>query len=162
MIKRYTGIIDCVRIGLALLAIISSLGCATGNVLGTPFEKISTVPSHAGIVYMYRASKSDEVALLHRRFEEWRYVMANGEVVASLFEGGYYPYVAPPGRTEFKMYDHSISVEVEAGHIYFVRAKAKIGFFSVQSLLELVPVEIAEKEIKDCRIMKIMMLPRMP
>lgn len=148
---------QCVYVSIVILGIIGISGC-TPSYFGPRFEKIDNIPSNTGLVYLYRSE-------WFRGAGVWFYVTANGEVIGPLYNDGYYPYFAKPGKTALnaesyyggkKMLDHTLSVEVQEGHTYYIRAT------TLPQILELVTPDIGEKEIKDCKIIQTVILPSLP
>jgi hypothetical protein len=156
------------QIGLALLGIVILSGCAVSDSsLGPLFEKINTIPPNTGVVYLYIPKVGTGPS------DYWCYIKANGEIIASLRKEGYYPYFAKPGKIAFGGYwdDWSYGItssatsiikatfEVQAGHTYYVRIGTNTSVAHLDLYPELVAPDIAEKEIRDCKIMKSMILP---
>ena len=120
-------------------------GCAT---LGPPFQKIEKIPDNMGLVYIYRPSKLMGGAIKYE-------VDANKVLVTHLPAGGYYPYFAKPGVTEFSAETESksaVTIDVKAGETYYIKGTIGIGFFVGRPHLVIVSREEGAKEIAECKI----------
>lgn len=134
----------------ALLALLSALllsACAP--TLGPVFQKVDRAPEGAAVVYIYRPSSFIGGGVYYD-------VRANGVVVTTLYNGGYHPYVAKPGEVEFSAKTEatsSVTLDVKAGQTYYVRGTVGVGVFVGRPRLEVVPAEVAEKEIAETKLL---------
>ena len=131
---------------IALVATAAVSGCAP--TLGPAFKTVEKIPDNAAVVHIYRPGKFAGSAVSYD-------VKANGAVVTTLYNGGYYPYVARPGEIEFSAKTEatsSVTLDVKAGEIYFIRGTVGIGFFVGRPYLVVVPREEAEKEIVETKL----------
>ena len=118
---------------------------------------IVTVPSGAGPKFVEEPGVPEGKALVYIYCPKAYYpqpvdatVVANEKRVAVLSQGLYYTYITAPGRIDFSTVERStrVSLEVEAGHEYFLRIGSGIKRW------ELMPVhrEKAMSEISACRL----------
>jgi uncharacterized protein DUF2846 len=157
IMKQFKYLMLCICVKLVILGLVVISSCTPSN-FGPRFDKIDNIPPNAGLVYLYRSER-------FRGAKVWFYVTANGEVMGPLYNDGYYPYFSKPGKTVFNaesyydgkmILDHTVSIEVQAGHTYYIRAT------TLPQILELVTPDIGEKEIKDCKIIQTVILPTLP
>ncbi len=130
--------------GLLLSSFVLS-GCAT---LGPSFQRVEKIPENMGLVYIYRPSKLMGGAVKYE-------VEANKVLVTHLPSGGYYPYFAKPGATEFSAQTESksaVNIEVKAGETYYIKGTLGIGFFVGRPHLVIVPADEGAKEIAECKL----------
>ena len=122
-------------------------GC--GPSLGPAFSRIETVPEKEGLVYIYRPAKFFGGGVYYD-------IRANGNVINTFYQGGYYPYYANPGEIEFSAKTEassSVTIDVKPGQVYYLRGTVGIGFFVGHPHLDVVSPEIGEKEIQDCKLL---------
>jgi len=127
------------------------VGCAAVPP-GSQFQPLSEPPKSKGVIYIYKPDSYGKSIYD---------IYANGELVTTLFKGGYYPYVANPGENTIAGIkkarvgeiltvllgvepDIEISVYVEAGKSYYVERK---GGLLVK--FELVPEDEALPLLRD-------------
>ncbi|MGH7407871.1 MAG: DUF2846 domain-containing protein [Candidatus Methylomirabilales bacterium] len=142
--KRNGVVVSAAVVVLAGMAALA--GCAPS--LGAAFANVQTVPDQAAVVYIYRPSKFIGGGVGYD-------VKANGVVVTTLYNGGYYPYIAKPGEIEFSAKTEatsSVTLDVKAGSVYYVRGTVGVGFIVGRPHLEVVPPEVAEKEIIETKL----------
>lgn len=136
---------NVVVVSILLVSILALSSCAT---LGPAYQKVDKIPDNMGLVYIYRPS--------HFTGGGMTYDVKSGEdVIISLYNGGYYPYFAKPGVTEFWAKTEarsSVSLVVKAGRTYYIRGTVGWGLFIARPYLEMVPPNIGENEIKDCKL----------
>ena len=167
--KRITKTGYCVFI--AIVPVILSIGgCASiGAVSGVPFEPVVETPADQAVVYFYKA--------LGYGRGEFPLVIGE-RVVTVLKKGGYYPYFAEPGSLEVTLIEHkknkndvakgaisaggvgatvmalipdithSITMDVKAGHTYYVKEQGGGGVG-----LEEVSEKKALGEIEKCKLL---------
>jgi len=131
--------------GYAFLLVMISLmaGCASG----LPFKSITEIPQGKGLVYVYRPSGVVGCAV---SFD----VYAGNENLGRLLPGGYLTYFANPGelelwgKTEAK---GSITLDVKANQIQYVKGSLSVGFFVGRPVLMVVEPEIGQQEIAECK-----------
>lgn len=138
------------RIGavlFALGAILSTEGC--GPTLGHVYTKVETMPANKAVVYVYRPNSFFGGGVVYD-------VKANGkEVVTTLYRGGYYPYVTEPREIEFSAQTESrdaVTIDVKPGQTYFLKGTVGVGFVVGRPHLTVVPSNIAESEIAECKL----------
>lgn len=125
------------------------------NLAFTPFTNI---PKGKALVYIYKPKTYGK--------EIFR-VEANGEPITMLKRGGYYPYIAVPGKIVFTAKAKArlgnifagatipksvFTLNVEPDKIYYIKEP---GGFKLAVRLDLVqvPSDIAEKEIIKCKLL---------
>jgi hypothetical protein len=140
-VKRYRST------GYVLLVVMISLigGCAS---TGPSFKGITDVPQGKGLVYVYRPSMGFVGSILS--FD----VYAGADNIGHLYPGGYLSYFANPGeleiwaKTESKS---SVTIDVKAGEIQYVKANVTVGVIVGRPLLNVVEPMIGQKQIADCK-----------
>jgi Protein of unknown function (DUF2846) len=133
-----TLIITLLLLGLLLLS-----SCASGP----KFTKVDTIPEDKGVVYIYRPTSPVGMAVVYQ-------VIANSSVIMPLQNGGYYAYFAKPGENEFQAATESISsvtLDVKPGQTYYIKGTLGIGFAVGRPRLAIVPADVGEKEITNCK-----------
>jgi len=121
-------------------------GCASGP----KFTKIQAIPDSMGLVYIYRPGKLIGGAVSYQ-------VNANGTSITRLGSGGYFPYFAKPGEIEFSAKTEStssITLDVKSGQTYYIKGTVGIGILVGRPHLVLVPADLGEKEIVECKLLE--------
>jgi hypothetical protein len=131
---------------LSLLATLGLLlsGCAT---LGAKYTADMNVPANRAAVYLYRPGSLG--AAINPD------VVANGVTLAGLPAHGYFVYYAAPGEltlTQHTEASTSVTLDVKAGETYYVKGSMGMGFFVGHPHLVIVSKDVAESEIKDCKL----------
>lgn len=124
----------------------TAIGCAP--TLGQVYKNVEAVPSNKALVYIYRPSGMGAAVYYD--------VKANGKVVTTLYNGGYYPYFTDPGEIEFSAETEAsdeVTIDTKVNQTYFLRGSVGIGFFVSHPHLIVVPAQEAEKEIVDCNLL---------
>lgn len=141
--------LTCIQILFGLVVAIS-MGCSQAT--GPFFQPVEHFGSDRAIVYLYFP--------IQQGYRSRHTILANGTVLTRLDTEGYYPFVTPPGRITFAMEGwpekRNVTVAVEAGRVYFVRATLiGRGIFTYNAYyqLELVASEEAMREIQGLRLM---------
>ena len=148
---KLTNILQVLMVVAVTLVLV---GCAAPR-----FSPVATIPKDKALVYIYRNAALGGIAGNH-------HIFVNGQPVASLYSGSYYPYYATPGTNSFssRMISpagtmdaiiNAISrgelcrLDVEAGHIYYIQFKiaTTLGPKIVQ-----VDADKGAKDIKKCRL----------
>ena len=132
---------------VTLVAMFLMVGCAP--TLGPVFQTTAKAPGGAAVVYIYRPSHFGGSGVSYD-------VRANGVVVVTLYNGGYYPYFAQPGEVELSAKTEassSVTLDIKAGQTYYVRGTVGVGFFVGHPRLEIVPAEVGEKEIVETKLL---------
>jgi hypothetical protein len=134
---------------LIVLVLIGGLfaigGCAN---LGPVFQKTEQIPDGTGLVYLYRPGGFVGGGVVYD-------VKVGDTVITTLPPGGYYPYFSQPGEVEFWAKTEArtaITIDVKPGETHYVKGTVGIGFFVGRPHLILVPPEVGEKEISDCKL----------
>lgn len=131
---------------LGLGTICSIAACAP--TLGHVYMKIENVPSDKALVYIYRPSSFIGGGVYYD-------VKANGKVATTLYNGGYYPYVAEPGEIEFSAKTEataSVTIDAKSGQTHYIKGGVGVGFVVGRPRLRVVTANIAEQEIKECKL----------
>jgi hypothetical protein len=130
------------RVLLAAAAALALAACAAS---GPPFEPVEP-PAGKALVYIYRPELGYGPLV---RF----HVAVGGKYLVWLIRGGYFPYLAAPGETEFTAGtegEASVTENLRAGHTYYLLARATEGYWVPRPRLEFVPEEEAEEELESC------------
>jgi hypothetical protein len=141
MMIRFKG-----TIVLILLACLFMLGGCAG--LGPVYQKVETIPEGLGLVYLYRSGGFVGSGVAYD-------VKVGDTVITTLFPGGYYPYFSKPGEVEFWAKTEArtaVTLDVKPGQTQYVKGTVGVGFFVGHPHLTLVPPEVGEKEISDCKL----------
>lgn len=148
------------RITLMALTIILTgmIGCASGPQL----PAVSSPPSDAALVYIYRLKHYNAWAGLIPNATSYR-ISIDGERIIDLSNGGCYPFVAKSGTNTLgsaMKYSHSwilamalerkelLRTEFEPGKTYYL--KFEVGAFGHK--ITVVDGTVGESEIKKCRL----------
>lgn len=134
-----------VIVSILLVSLLALSSCAT---LGPVYQKVDKIPNNTGLVYIYRPSHFSGGGVTYD-------VKVGEDVITSLYNGGYYPYFAKPGATEFWAKTESkssVSLVVKAGRTYYIKGSVGLGLFIARPHLEIVPPNVGENEIKDCKL----------
>ncbi|HEY2591733.1 MAG TPA: DUF2846 domain-containing protein [Steroidobacteraceae bacterium] len=105
------------------------------------------MPTNRAAVYLYRPG-SLGAALSPN-------VVANGVVLAPLPVHGYFVYDAAPGELTLTQHTEattSVTLDVKTGETYYVKGSMGMGFFVGHPHLVIVSKDVAESEIKDCKL----------
>jgi predicted small lipoprotein YifL len=140
MMKLRSSAIAVVALAGLLLA-----GCAT---LGPAYMPEQAVSADQATVYIYRDSKFVGGGVSYT-------VNGNGAPLAKLSSGSYFVYHALPGEVEFTAQTEaktSVTVDVKAGEVYYVKGTVGWGVFVGHPHLMLVTREVGEKEIVSCKL----------
>ena len=127
------------------ISIVLSWLCLTS--CSTPQFQKAEVLENMGLVYFYRPKKSFNPDLEFT-------IRANGFEINTLSNGGYFTYMAEPGRIQFSARHEVTSyltLDVEPGQTYYIRGASRPGSLIARPHLELVPSEAAENEVVLCR-----------
>ena len=135
---------------LSLLVVLSTVFIVTGcaPTLLQVYQRIETIPPNKAIVYIYRPSAFIGGGVYYD-------VKANSKVVTTLWNGGYYPYIADPGEIEFSAKTEStdsVTLDVKTGQAYYVKGTVGVGFLLGRPHLTVVSANIAEAEITECKL----------
>jgi hypothetical protein len=130
------------RVALVLVAAALAAGCAA---TGPDFEPVDPPPGKA-LVYIYRPELGYGPLV---RFN----VAVGDRSIVYVIRGGYFPYVADPGETEFRAGtegDVAVTENLRAGHTYYLLARASAGYWIPRPRLEFVSREEAEDVLEGC------------
>jgi len=123
---------------------------------GSSFQLGEKIPAGKAVVYIYRPVGPMFGADVKIPFE----VKANGKIITTLAQGGYYAYITEPGTVEFGAFDtgfmapslvSSITVDAKAGQAYYLKGAHGKGI-SGRAHLELVSPETGASEIANCKV----------
>ena len=134
-----------VLIAILITGVLWGSGCAT---LGPVYTKVDKVPEDTGLVYIYRPSSFIGGGVAYD-------VKVGETVVTTLHSGGYYPYFSKPGEVEFWAKTESrsaVTVDVKTGKVYYLKGTVGVGFFVGRPHLMVVPEDVGEKEISECKL----------
>lgn len=133
---------------MAFIILVSCLsGCAT---LGPVYQKVDKIPDNSGLVYIYRPS-----AFIGGGLSPNLYTDLGKTFLTKIYSGGYFPYVAKPGKVFFSAAtetESSIALKVEPGQTYYIKLTIGVGFFIGRPELTVVDPDIGEHEIKECQL----------
>lgn len=118
--------------------------------LGHKFDGLQTPNPNEALIYYYRPSKFIGSGIFYD-------VKENGNIVTTLYNGGYYPHRTTAGHklvTAKTETAEEISFPVEKGQTYFVRGKVHMGIIAGRPAMKLIPKDKALKELQDCRIIE--------
>lgn len=128
-----------------LLVILLLQGCAS---LGPAYTKVEQIPENKGLIYIYRPSSIVGGGISPD-------VKVGETVIATLYNGGYYPYFANPGEVELWAKTESksaVTLDVKPGETYYVKGTIGVGFFVGRPHLIVVSPEEGAKEIAACKL----------
>ena len=123
--------------------------------LGSSFQG-EKIPADKAVVYIYRPTGPMFGADVKIPFD----VKANGKVITTLVQGGYYAYVTEPGNVEFTAFDtgfmapnsqFSVTVDAKAGQAYYLKGAHGKGLGG-RAHLESVSPEAGASEIANCKV----------
>ena len=126
-------------------AVLSLAGCAA---TGTAFQRAAEVAPDKALIYIYRDQAMHGAAFTPD-------VTINETTRFALQRGGYYPYVATPGKVTIKVTNVGSMtkiIEAVAGETYYVKAGTipmGLGIPFVQAA----KTGIAIKEIQECKLL---------
>ena len=145
-------------------------GCASqGTIpfspaLGSSFQQVQNMAADKAIVYIYRPSPSDGLAGDFAADVKIPFnIKANGKVITTLAQGGYYVYITELGKIEFTAQEagysgslaakspFSMTVDAKAGQAYYLKGAHSHGFTPKLSLVLISP-EVGAKEIANCKL----------
>jgi hypothetical protein len=129
-----------------ILMTVTIAGCSA---TGRPFVHVDPIPDGKGIVYVYRPDRTVGCAVSGT-------IRANGVPITNVKNGGYYPYVADPGRVNLNVtteVENSTDITVEAGREKYVKTTVGMGFFLGHLKLGEVSSDVGEREIRECRLL---------
>lgn len=121
-------------------------GCAAK---GPAFSKIDNLSSDKGLVYVYRVPSIKGAAISYD-------IKVGENVITTLKNGGYFPYQTNPGEIEFSAATEAksaITLDVEAGQTYYIKGSLSVGFLMGRPHLSVVPNDLGEKEIQECKLL---------
>jgi hypothetical protein len=133
-------------LALACLLLISS--CSTG---GSRFEEVADTPAGKALVYIYRPA-----SLLGLGSGPEYGVGAGEERIVTLSAGGYHPYFAAPGRTDFWAHTTAMTVltaRLRAGEVYYLRGGIQNDIGVKRPSFELVSEAVGKQEIVKCGLL---------
>jgi hypothetical protein len=122
-------------------------GCAT---LGPVYQKVDKIPEDSGVVNIYRPS-----GLLGGGVAPSLYTDKGKTYLVKVYPGGYFTYFAKPGEVDFSAAteaESSVTLDIAPGQVYYVKLTIGMGFFVGRPHLIIVPPEVGEKEIEECKL----------
>lgn len=142
------------RIFTAFGFILASTVFTSCGANGSAFAPVNP-PAGKGVVYIYRTPS----------FVGWvatGSLKIKGTSITNISNGGYFPYVGPPGDTVFTSkidWNRKVTVRVEQGKPKYLKAEFGLtGAVAVTSgrILKLteVPPSVGQIEIKECKLLE--------
>jgi hypothetical protein len=114
-------------------------------------------PAERALIYFYRPDK------MLGSFHPMNIHSGSAEAavqIAAVWNAGYFPYYAPPGvlRLAVKPWlatepEPAVTLNVEAGHVYYVKGTIANGWKSPHVGLEIVDTQKAHGQIRQCRLL---------
>ena len=135
---------------------LSAPASTSAPTLGSSFQLGEKIPADKAVVYIYRPTGPMFGADVKIPFD----VKANGKVVTTLVQGGYYAYVTEPGQIEFTAFDtgfmaptstSSVTVDAKAGQAYYLKGAHGKGMAGRAKLVSVSP-EAGASEIVNCKV----------
>ena len=126
-------------------AVLSLTGCAS---TGPAFQRMAEVAPDKALIYIYRDQALHGAAFTPS-------VTINETTKFDLQRGGYYPYVATPGKVTIKVTNvgsMSKVIDAVAGETYYVKAGTipmGLGIPFVQAA----KTDIAVRELQECKLL---------
>jgi hypothetical protein len=128
------------------LAIPLLAGCAAG---GAKFSTVDSIPEQKALVYIYRPNSFVGGAIKY-------HVAVGDKRIVYLVRGGYFPFLAEPGETEFWARTEARAAATEylaPGETYYLRGKVGIGVVAGRPKLQFVSAEEARGELEKCKLL---------
>jgi hypothetical protein len=116
---------------------------------GPPFQAIDLIPEAKALVYIYRAPRFAGSGVVYD-------VRIKDTEIITLRAGGYYPYFAEPGETEFWARTEaraSVTEDLNAGETYYLKGDTGFGFFIGHPKLMFVSEQVGQAEIAKCKLL---------
>ena len=132
-------------LGLASAAL-SLAGCAAAT--GPAFQRAADVAPDKALIYIYRDQAMHGAAFTPT-------VTVNETTRFALERGGYYPYVATPGKVTIKVTNVGSMTKVidaVAGETYYVKAGTVVMGLGIP-FVQAAKTEIAVKELQECKLL---------
>jgi hypothetical protein len=133
---------------VVLLSVFS--GCAM-QARGTPFKYPELIPEDSAILFVYRPSKFAGSAVSFK-------IQVNSKEAGRLSSGGCMVFFVKPGVIDVVASSEAEVplkiMDAKAGQAYYVKCSIKPGVFVGRPSLVLVPEEVADGEIKKCRLVE--------
>ena len=129
-----------------VLLLLLPLGCAAS---GATFQPVADVPQGKSLVYIYRPNSIVGGAIRY-------HVAVGNQRVVYLIRGGYFPYIAEPGETEFWARTEAreaITTDLEPGKVYYLKGTVGVGFAVGRPRLEFVDESVGSQEVSECKLL---------
>ena len=133
-------------VGLLLGAMLLT-SCGAG---GPAFKPVSPIPAGKGVVYVYRQSSFVGGGVFGT-------VKANNKPITKIRNGGYFPYIAPPGNNHFSVTTETTNeanVMVEKGAEKYLKTTVGMGLFVGHLKFTEVSPELGKSEITGCKLLE--------
>ena len=140
----FRNILLTVLAGFALLVL---NGCAT---TGPAYTSVESVPADKALVYIYRKPSFVGGGVY---FD----IHDGDQVVTTLRNGGYFPYIRDPGEVELWAKTESrssVTLDLKPGDIQYVKGEVGIGFLVGRPTLSVVDSATGAEEIKECKLLE--------
>lgn len=118
-------------------------GCAAR---GAAFRKVEQIPADRALVYIYRPNSIVGGAIRY-------YVSVDERRIVYLIRGGYFPFLATPGETQFSAQTEgrvTATGDLIAGQTYYLRGGINPGIGIGRPSLEFVSAEVGAADIGTC------------
>ncbi len=126
-------------------------GCA--SLQGPEFKKVEKIPEGKAVIYFYRPKAFFGGAV---SYDIW--LDGTSQPFTHMYNGGYYPYFANPGKALFKARteaEKEVAVNnIKAGESYYVWCSVGVGFWTGRPYMEVVPKAQGEADIQGCRLLE--------
>jgi len=134
------------RLPRMVLPLFLVLGCAAS---GASFRPIESIPEGKAVVYIYRPNSLIGGGIRY-------HVAVGNQRIVYLIRGGYFPYLAEPGETEFwarTEAKETITSDFKAGEVYYLKGTVGIGLAVGRPRFEFVSQEIGAEEVAKCKLL---------
>ena len=147
-------LVPMIMAGILVLSVCASPASASAS----GFQE-AEIPAGKAVVYIYRLPIIPFGPDTGMPFD----VKANGKIITTLVQSGYYAYVTGPGEIEFTALEcanagpfaptstFSITLNVIAGKAYYLKGTHGNGFTGGANLLSVSP-EAGAKEMANCKL----------
>jgi hypothetical protein len=131
-----------------LIIVLMISNCASLQPTGNAFTKVDTFEKEKGLVYIYRPWLFSGGGIFYE-------VKNNDQTLVELSNGTYRPVFVKPGENTFTaktVGSASITIDIKEGESYYLKSNVLVGPIMGKPFLTLVPKEVGEKEISECKL----------